>query len=128
MEGFDDDTLDLSPGLVEHLEEMSNQRTGDIEEFVGDYGQAEAGDVVEAVAGTGKRRAEAQEVESRPSKRLCPNVAVKGVAQEAAGFIWRFAGAYTWIVFVPDPVKKEEVKKLSNEGAMFVLSTTLRMV
>ena len=87
MEGFDDDNLDLSSGLVDHLEDMSNQRTGDIEEFFGEYGQAEGGDAVEAAIGTGKRRAEVQEVESRPAKRPHPIEAVECVAQEAAGFI-----------------------------------------
>ena len=50
------------------------------------------------------------------------------MAQEAAGFIRRFADAYTGTVFIPEPVEKEEARKLSNEGAMFVLSTALRMV
>ena len=128
MEGFDDDNLDLSPGLVEHPEEMSNQRTGDIEEFFGEYGQAEAGNAVEAAVGAGKRRPEVQEVESCPGKRPCPNETAESLAQEAAGFIRRFADAYTGTVFVPNPVEQEEVKKLSNPGAMSVLSIALRMV
>ena len=58
MEGLNDNTLDLSPGHLEHLEEMSSHEVGEMEEFFGIFGEAEADKVVEAAVKNQKRRTE----------------------------------------------------------------------
>ena len=87
MEGPDDDSLNLSPGHLQHLEELSSHELGDMDDFFGTYGEAETDAVVEVVSKAIKRKPEGQEAESHPVKRPCPNEAAEAVAQEAAQFI-----------------------------------------
>ena len=126
MEWFDDDSLDLSPGLLEHVVGMAHQETADIEDFFGmqydPVDNAAAGEVADKA---GKRTEEMQEAESRPKKRLCSGEAMEGVAREAASFIQRFAEACTGSALVPQPVSEDEARGLSGKGAMFVLSLPL---
>ena len=129
MEGFDDDSLDLSPGLLEHVVGMPHQETADIEDFFGmEYDPGDNAAAGDAADKGGKRSEEMQEVESRPEKRPCSSEATEGVAREAASFIQRFAGACTGSALVPQPIEEDEARKLSGNGAMFVLSTAVRMV